>query len=837
MKPLHDARLMVPALGAYLCAYLVASDKLSGAPLRWVVSGSAVIALVVAICHALGRARSRATAPYQTSPRSGGQTWWAHVMLTCAVIAVVGWVAMAHAAHRWEGGIVHVVGDHAPEVQLAAVAVREPVPIGVDRYDASPRVRLELAVTRWRTTAQDNGANARDGAAPAPEWHESVARVVVIGGDKLGAVEYGDHVSIATQLTPSRGGREVAIGWSSTLLERHPATGHERWVAVIREGFRRATAPPSSPVRGLTRGMVIGDTRDMPQVQRDAMQITGLTHLTAVSGAHFAVVAVVLNGLLRRARLGRLVRALAASAAMACFAALVFPDPSVVRALVMALIGAVAVAWGRPAQALPALAWTVILLVLADPYVSLEMGLVLSVAAVGAIVLWAPRLRSLLATVMAPLPAMLISVPLAAQAVCAPILIMAEPRVSMYAVIANMLAAPFAAPVTVLGLVTVLVGPVWPALATAGAWVVSLAVWPVVWVARVLASLPGAAVAWPPGAMGATLLATMTGVAMWWTVPRGKVVVKAAVSGVLVIGTVLVAQSQATWDWVNPPPSAWALVACDVGQGDMMLLGTEPGSAIVIDTGPGDGTARACLNRFGVHHVPLLILTHPHADHDGGVAELLDLVDVDQAWLPAVALEPGLAGAARLLVDAGIEVVVPRNGDSWRDNGIELTVRQGGLAASTLNAQRRLPPTSWAAGAHAMDVSTSRFDGTEVNDSSLVVAGKVHDVTFLALGDVESRAQAALARRLVGILPLDVVKIPHHGSRTQDPDLVSHLGPRVAIASLGASNTYGHPAASTLELYQDTGAVVVRTDLCGDIALWRDPQLRLASTCQSRMAG
>ncbi len=728
-------------------------------------------------------------------------TLCSHAALVAVMAGVVVLSTSAHMIARWEGGFAAAVGSKAPEVELMAVVAREPVPLTNPGFDGEQRHAVRVSVRQWRE------------ADERASWRPSAATVDVMGAQDVAALAYGDQVTVVTRLDRRRGDRPVAVGWDAAVDDVRGAGGVAGAVATVREDFRQASKGLATPVRGLTRGMVIGDTRAMPSEQREDMRVSGLTHLTAVSGAHFAVVAVMVHGMLRRLPLHRGLRATLAALGMACFACLVFPDASVVRALVMALVGALAVWWGRPPQALAALATAVIALVTVDPFVALEPGFALSVSAVAAIVLWAPRLRIVLGKVMAPTPAMLISVPLAAQAACAPILILLEPRVSLYAVIANLLAVPFAAPVTLIGLAAVVLGPASGGIASAITWLASLSVWPVALISHVAASLPGATVLWPPGVPGAVSLAALTCVTMWWTVGRGRVSVKVLVTVATLTAVVLAGRSDRTWGWVSPVPGQWSLVACDVGQGDMMMLRVGAHSAVVIDAGPGDGTAAACLSRFGVSEVPLLILTHPHADHDGGVPEVLSHASVEAAWVPDLATHPGFDAAARRLAEAEVSVVVPRAGATWNGASVTLTLREARAVSSVPGPD-------------------SEVAGSLVNDASLVVSGSVDGVTFLALGDVETAAQRDLEAKVRAPVVVDVVKLAHHGSRVQDPRLVEQIRAAVAIVSVGAGNTYGHPSAEALALYSGNGATTVRTDECADVVVWRNPELRVASQCR-----
>jgi competence protein ComEC len=109
-------------------------------------------------------------------------------------------------------------------------------------------------------------------------------------------------------------------------------------------------------------------------------------------------------------------------------------------------------------------------------------------------------------------------------------------------------------------------------------------------------------------------------------------------------------------------------------------------------------------------------------------------------------------------------------------------------------------------------------DGSSANDASVVVLAVVGGLRILLTGDVEPPGQAALARTLPG-LDVDVLKVPHHGSRYQDLGWLDSLEPEVALVSVGADNDYGHPAPPVLDALSANGAEVYRTDLGGHIAV------------------
>jgi competence protein ComEC len=493
---------------------------------------------------------------------------------------------------------------------------------------------------------------------------------------------------------------------------------------------------------------------------------------------------------------------------MLAFAALTGAEPSVIRALAMGLTIAVALAWGRPARALAALCASVVVLLAVDPMLASALGFQLSVAAVAGIVLWSPHLALRFATVVTPAFARVLAIPTAAMGSTLPLIVGIAGGVGLYSVPANVVAGAAAGPVTLLGLAAAVLGGVWPGAASALLQAAALAVRPVDWAARAFSDAPGAWLEWPPAPWGGPLAAaivvcviaatTSRRVRGWW-----RIAALLAVVG-------LAASTPAFSALRAPHLPHWDVVACDVGQGDMLLLRSSPTGAVVIDTGPPGGEGAACLRRFGVRSVDLLILTHPHADHDGAVAELLAAVPVTQAWIsPAARGE----SAHEALEHAGVSVSAISSPYAATVGDVDIRVLH--------------PPAAWR---------TGTADGA-LNDASLTLWADASGTTVLALGDLETQGQESLARSLGGALVVDVVKIAHHGSPTQSEGLASLITARVGIVSVGEDNTYGHPAASTEAMYARRVQALLRTDTCGDIAITTDNGVRIATRCPVGVAG
>ena len=197
--------------------------------------------------------------------------------------------------------------------------------------------------------------------------------------------------------------------------------------------------------------------------------------------------------------------------------------------------------------------------------------------------------------------------------------------VSLAGLGANVLAGPFVGPVTILGLVTAALGWASPGLARLFGWLAGWAAEPILQVARVGADLPGATARWPATLFGLCLLLVgCLGLAqvMGAVLSRPWVVVPAA--GLLVVA-LLRPPGPAGW-----PPPGWVIMACDVGQGDATVIRSADRQAILIDTGPDPTAIAACLDQAQVSAIPLLVLSHYHADHVAGLGRVLGSRPVGQ---------------------------------------------------------------------------------------------------------------------------------------------------------------------------------------------------------------
>ncbi|WP_149202787.1 ComEC/Rec2 family competence protein [Actinotalea subterranea] len=459
----------------------------------------AVAALVTLVTRRARRPRSRA-------PGRGADVLSSCWFLAC-VVALVCVSAAAQLHVRGTGPLTRLAADGATVVVVGVVRA-EPEAVGTGSGGGAPRRTTVVAVE----AVTGRGATVRVSAL-----------VLVRGGAEL-VVPYGARVELRGRLGPGQpGAREsavLAVDGAPRVLG--PPGMVDRELGRLRSTLLEVTDGFPADARGLVPGAAVGDTSRLPADLDEAMRVAGLTHVTAVSGGHFAVLSSTVLGLAALLGLPRWARALAVGAVMTWFVLLVHPEPSVLRAAAMGLAGVVGLLVGRPSRAVPALAATVVVLLVVDPWLARSYGFVLSVAATGAIVLLAPRLAARVRGLVPHWLALAIAVPVAAQAACGPVLLMLQPTLSPYAVPANVLAAPALVPATLLGVGATVTGPWAPEVAGLLARGAAGATWWIATVARTFAGLPGASVAWPGGAVGAALLAGLTAAVLGILVRGGR---------------------------------------------------------------------------------------------------------------------------------------------------------------------------------------------------------------------------------------------------------------------------------------------------------------------------
>ena len=555
----------------------------------------------------------------------------------------------------------------------------------------------------------------------------------------------GQKISASVEIARSKEPRVAALLLANKEIEiRNEPSLWAASLGKIRLGLRAASG--TGDAGSLIPGMVLGDTSLQSEQFRGNMRRSGLTHLVAVSGANFAIVSAFIlwcaQFLFRTMRF----RIIATAFALTAFIALVRPSPSVLRAAAMAAVLLIAYATKRGTDSLPALGFAIAAVVIGDPWQGRDPGFALSVLATAGLLLFAPRIVDYFSRFLPNFLAQAIAPPIAAMAFCAPVIVSIAGYLSPMSIFANLLAAPAVAPITIIGFIAALISPLLPQLSVVLVTFIKPLAW---WIASVADWAAGFRVlTLSKGLLGFTIAALF--IALILILPR-----KVFIAGLLLVLALTYLQ--------RFPGGDWQVANCDIGQGDGAAINLGQHRAIVIDTGPDPELIDRCLKELSIREIPLLILTHGHADHIAGLSGAVRGRIVGKTWFGNVN-----RGMSAEIGDAKIKVL-------WPDNG--------------------------------------EYDP---NNSSIAVRIDTPNFSLFAGGDMEPLTQAVIASELTRV---DIYKVCHHGSAYQDESFTRALSPQLAMISVGTGNSYGHPAAKTLALLERVGAKVLRTDLDGAIAI------------------
>lgn len=791
-----DLRLVPASLAGWATALVVVH---SGFPISlhvgsWLFAGALLATVGV---FALRGARSSAQATTTATP-----SWWRrtevlilHMALSAGVASGVALSAAQTQHSHQESGWADAVTSEVP-VSVTFRVTRDALPVQQLSGDG---YRSQAIVTSW-------GENS----------HPVRAEVVIFTDTELEA----GHRYTATMRLSSTAAAERATAVLRPFGSDEPRQqSPDRWAHIsgVFNSLRDATAHQASYAVGespaLLPGVILGDRSAQSAELAEAMRVSGLTHMTVVSGTHCALVMGALLGLSRMLRMPRWSTLPMLVCGLVLFVMLVQPAPSVIRAAVMGSIGALAVFAGRGRASSALLCLCVILLLVFDPWFAVEPAFQLSVAATAGIVLVGARLKDMFSERLPGFIAAPLALAVSSQLFVTPVLLPLAEGVTLYSIPANILAGPLLPLVTVPGTLAAVLSTTAPWFSTGLLWLAGLPGSGIAMIGYAAASLPQALAPWPEGLTGWVLAAVYTAAAIalcrmvidFRSRPRtGEKLLLGSAVGVLAAVVVplgalpipLIGQS---------PPEGWRLALCDVGQGDMLVVRTGEHAAIVVDAGEEPELAEACLSTLAVDQVEILMITHDHLDHYGGI--------------------PGVAEAAM------IEEIVYSGDAGW--SVVEAVEAQDGTDLQVPESRGRVGQSQDHEGAYPVtwQVWAAADYHSNTNDNSLVVhfglwdpetaagaVGSANDpLRLLTLGDLEEEIAGLLLGRNALPNVVDVLKVSHHGAANGGTAVLKHASPSVALIGVGEDNDYGHPSDAVVDTLNDLGAATYRTDEHGTV--------------------
>ena len=227
--------------------------------------------------------------------------------------------------------------------------------------------------------------------------------------------------------------------------------------------------------------------------------------------------------------------------------------------------------------------------------------------------------------------------------------------------------------------------------------------------------------------------------------------------------------------------------------------------AIIIDTGPDPTVIDNCLRRLKVTQISLLVLTHFHADHVGGLKGAINNRKVNQLWISNYH-QPTGAYLATLKMLPNTPMKEVHKGDLFQVANAKISVLWPELISQSFDS---LPG-----------------DGSAINNSSIALQIQLPTLSILTAGDLEPPVQEIISKNPT-LHKVDIYKVCHHGSMYQYFPMLDLISPKVALISVGKENSYGHPAPETIGEFMRRGIKIVRTDKSGGIAVASPNKIRV----------
>jgi competence protein ComEC len=648
----------------------------------------------------------------------------------------------------------------------------------------------------------------------------------------------GDRFELVAQLAPVQLFRNAAAhdalpaaarrgitlsGAALDVLVTRRARGLRAVIDRVRAHARARIHATFSPgAEGMARALVLGEN-DLEPEDDVAFRKSGLSHMLAVSGTHlvFAVVGVVTAFgavFVRVEALALWIEARRLASLVGVPLALGYADfaggsGSAWRAAWMLAFSFAARVFGRAPDATRSLAASLLVGAAYDALAAFDISFLLSAAATVGLLTLGPGLTQPLARLpkVARFVGHSVAATVAAMTPCAPLLALLAPELTVAGVLANVLAAPFGETVALpLCLSHVLLAPL-PLLERGVALVASGALLVVKQIARESASATWLAVHVPDPTpwhfavltVGAAVIlahgprerAWGFGAPRWaeraW---RSACTLGVTLSlGVLELGARAAGQSR----------GVLRVTALDVGQGDANLVELPDGAAWLVDAGgmvgnpidTGAAVVLPVLRSKRRQRLEVVVLTHPHPDHFGGLAAVLRGVDVGELWDSGQGEAEGAGPAYAALLELARRRRIPVRRPAELCGHAR---RHGGATVELLAPCPGFVP------------------GRGANDNSLVLRVTYGERTVLLTGDAEALEEADLVARYGGTLRADYLKAGHHGSRTSTGEaLLDAVAPAWATLSCGVRNRFGHPHEPTLERLREHGVLAFRLDRSG----------------------
>jgi competence protein ComEC len=543
------------------------------------------------------------------------------------------------------------------------------------------------------------------------------------------------------------------------------------------------------------KGIVLGYRADLAEDVKQSFIDTGTIHILAVSGENVAFVALVLFSIFHLLRFHRIAAACSSIAGLVLYMLITGSTASVVRATIMAVVVLLGTCFERKSDIVNSLSIAALLLLLWDTGTLYDVGFQLSFAAVGSILYFYPKLIAFTEKIperMRKLPFAeeffaLLAVSLAAQIGTLPFTAYYFGKISFVACAANIVVVPISGLNTILGFIEILAAPVSMTLASCYAAVNDCFLGFVLRFVRAAANMPFAYYEVPSLSIAAVVL--------YYCILAGLCTLRRNNFKYAIIALLLAANVFLFHEIIREQDCPLTICSFDVGQGDAFLLEFPGNRTLLIDSGPankfidaGERFIVPYLKRKGIVSLNYAVLTHPHADHYGGILRVAQNVHIDTIVVPLMRSYPvQFQSLLDTLGRLGAGIKYARAGDQLR-----------------IGNDERI---------YVLSPEERHFQERNMNDLSIVMKICFGRNSFLFTGDAGEHVEESLERKYHDLLQSDVLKIGHHGGdMSSSPGFIGKVRPSIALISVGRKNMFGHPSGAVLKELCKQGTTVFRTD-------------------------
>ncbi len=557
----------------------------------------------------------------------------------------------------------------------------------------------------------------------------------------------------------------------------------------------------------ILKGLVIGERSEMTPEVKTAFINSGLMHILAVSGFNVGLVTVIFWTIFSFFRFSDKVRAVLTSVALIWFMYLTGAQPPVVRAVIMAIIIIGAKAMELKSDLYNTVAVAAMIFLLVDAKGLFDVGFQLSFAAVISLAYIYPKVSNLSNTLPDQLKNNLIvkyliasiAVSLAATIGTLPLTAYYFHKIPIIGIGLNLVAVPLSGILLAIGFTV-------SAMTAISTWLGSV----FAEVASILSSILLTLTTWGGNLSFAfipirinllTVIGLFMGIIALFEFHR-KIVRKWSMILLFVILNFFI-----YWGIIFDKPDALKVTFLDVGQGDAIFVEFPNGKNMLVDAGPKSFTADAgrrfiipLLNSKGIKRIDALVVSHPDADHLGGVPTIFRNIEVGEVIDPGILCQSSLCDEYERLIDS-LEI------DRIFTLGGTMIDESNDYRIYILHPTGEFIPQQFAAGYGS-------------NNQSIVLKIVYGKTSLLLTGDTEREAESYLTKCFGDFLKSDVLKVAHHGSSSGTTmNYLRKIQPSKAIISVGTNNRFGHPSKDVLERLKEIGCEYYRTDESGAIVL------------------